>query len=371
MPVVNAMGREMASFVELQKTLGQLGFNSGTCLLRLSFRNTDKPLEEAMQEISQYFKEVEEPQPPPESDARGAHAGAVGDMQSLPDVDMVHEPDTGGTRSPPLEDAEMTDEPTLGSGSMVSTEAGSSAAEPPTTTSDTTPMYTLTAEAADAEPSRPRLSIYAASSSSTPAAAAFYNEADYVPTVAHAQTHQARLEKQTRNRRLPSDKEIADQEQAQIDALKQVREVTVRMRFPDNNIVERPGLDQTATTSDLYSVCREVMHRPDDEAFRIRVAGAKGLEDLPENEKKLILDLGWKGRVLVTVVWGENVVHKGPCLKEEYLRQAQQLKMEVPKVEVEEQAPIASVDASSRGKKGGGADKEGKMRGLLSRLSKK
>lgn len=365
MPVATFMGREMANFVDLQKTLGQFGFNSGTCLLRLSFRSTDQPLEEAMQEISRYFKEVEELQPQSQADAHGAHAAAIGDLQSVPDADTVQEPHIDGTRSKPEEDWEMSEEPTLGGGSMVSKEAGTDATDP-------APLESIGSGPSEEQPNKARLSIYAAPTSSTPAAAAYYNEADYIPTVAHAQTHQARLEKHTRNRRLPSDKEIADQEQAQVDALKQVRDVTVRLRFPDNNIAEKPGLDQSATTADLYAICRELMHRSEDEDFKIRVPGAKGLENLPEDDKRLILDLGWKGRVLVTIVWGEDVVHKGFCLKEEYLRQAQQLKVEPLKSKLgEEQAPPAAVSESQTGKKSGGGDREGKMRGLLSRLSKK
>lgn len=333
--------------------------------MRLSFRNTDQPLEEAMQEISQYFKEVEEPQSQSQADAHGAHAAAVGDLQSVPAADTVQEPDTDGPRSPPVVDREMSEEPILGSGSMVSKQAGNDPAE--SETLDNTASGDL-----EAQPKKARLSIYAAPTSSTPAAAAFYNEADYIPTVAHAQTHQARLEKQTRNRRLPSDKEIADQEQAQADALKQVRAVTVRMRFPDNNIAEKAALDQSATTADLYAICRELMHRPEDEDFKIRVPGAKGLENLPENDKRLILDLGWKGRVLVTIVWGEHVVHKGPCLKAEYLQQAKELKIEPLKSEGPEEAAAPTAASSNQtGKKSGGGDREGKMRGLLSRLSKK
>ncbi|KAI5307417.1 hypothetical protein KEM55_008331, partial [Ascosphaera atra] len=62
-PVVNAMGRELCQFTDLQKTLGQLGYNSGSVLLRLSFRVTDTPLEDAMANIETYFKSVEEDMP--------------------------------------------------------------------------------------------------------------------------------------------------------------------------------------------------------------------------------------------------------------------------------------------------------------------
>ena len=50
MPVVTVMPghREQADFVGLQKTLSQLGFDSGSALLRLGFKNSGTPLEEAM-----------------------------------------------------------------------------------------------------------------------------------------------------------------------------------------------------------------------------------------------------------------------------------------------------------------------------------
>jgi tether containing UBX domain for GLUT4 len=59
MPVLNVMGRELSTFGDLQKTLAQLGLNGGNVLLRLNFKKTDQPLEKAMAEIGQYFKEEE------------------------------------------------------------------------------------------------------------------------------------------------------------------------------------------------------------------------------------------------------------------------------------------------------------------------
>jgi len=58
MPVLNVMGRELATFTDLQKTLAQLGL-SGNALIRLDFKKTDQPLEEAMATIGDYFKEPE------------------------------------------------------------------------------------------------------------------------------------------------------------------------------------------------------------------------------------------------------------------------------------------------------------------------
>ncbi|KFY18965.1 hypothetical protein V491_04645 [Pseudogymnoascus sp. VKM F-3775] len=60
MPVLNVMNREFGTFVDLQKTLSQIGISSGSILLRLNYRQTETPLEVATAEIGQYFKEVEE-----------------------------------------------------------------------------------------------------------------------------------------------------------------------------------------------------------------------------------------------------------------------------------------------------------------------
>lgn len=80
-PVLHIMGRELSSFEDLQKTLGQLGFNAGSVLIRLSFRVTETPLDEAVLEIDRYFKSAESENP------AGAHAGSVATMESVPDAD--------------------------------------------------------------------------------------------------------------------------------------------------------------------------------------------------------------------------------------------------------------------------------------------
>jgi tether containing UBX domain for GLUT4 len=58
MPTVQVMNRELGTFEDLQKTLAQLGITSGSVLLRLSFKNSGRPLEDVMKEITEYFKEA-------------------------------------------------------------------------------------------------------------------------------------------------------------------------------------------------------------------------------------------------------------------------------------------------------------------------
>lgn len=100
-PCLHLMGRNMESFVDLQKTLAQLGLNSGSVLIRLSFKSSGKPLEEAMQEIEQYFKAVDEPSAESEI-AQGAHAAPSGLLQSAPATELQPELD----RDSPMPDAD-------------------------------------------------------------------------------------------------------------------------------------------------------------------------------------------------------------------------------------------------------------------------
>lgn len=374
MPTLNAVGRELTTFADLQKTLGRLGFSSGTCLLRLNFSNTGKPLEQAMAEISEYFKEVEAPHPQPEpqkSDTRGAHGGAVGDMQSAPAAEEAPEPGIEGMGSPPGEDSEMVDKPILGGASMTSTEASSSGQGQQQPSNIPPELDLSTDQRSSSSPyQQPEVTIFAPSSSSTPAAAQTYNEADYVPTISHAQQHQARLQQSSRNKKLLSEKELADEARAQEDSLRQVRGVTVRFRFPDSSHAQQM-FSQQATASDLYALCRELIDRPQGEDFKLMYSGVKGHQQLAEDGKRLIGDLGWKNNMLVTIIWGDNVSRRGPVLKQQYMAQAQSLPTPaVPVEEVEEQRAPAQASKENQKKEGKSGDKENKLRNML-KLGKK
>ncbi len=87
-PVLQYMGRELATFAHLQKSLAELGLTSGTALLRLSFRPTAQPLEEAMSEIERYFHSAtgSSSSGGGGGGASGAHAGSAGSAESVPDA---------------------------------------------------------------------------------------------------------------------------------------------------------------------------------------------------------------------------------------------------------------------------------------------
>lgn len=92
-PCLNVMGRTLESFTDLQKTLAQIGV-SGSTMMRLTYKPSGKPLEEAMQEIGQYFSDAESVHSTTGS-GDGAHATPVNGTTSIPDT-------TTGTPDVPL-----------------------------------------------------------------------------------------------------------------------------------------------------------------------------------------------------------------------------------------------------------------------------
>jgi len=349
------MGRDLAHFTDLQKTLAQLGINNGSALLRLAYRDSQQPMEEAMASISQYFTSVEDPTP--KTHSRGAHAGAPNELSSVPDVQSVLEP---GSEPDP----EITSH---------SPDVTDNAQDTNSVIANSIPVPAESTALTGAG----ELSIFAPPSSSTPAAALFtsYDETDYLPTIDHAKQHQARLSSESRNRKLLSDAELASQEQSRAETLSGVREVVVRLRFPDQSQVQR-SFGQTATAKDLYQLCRDLMARPNTEGFSLRTFGQKGQPSLlGESGQQLIGGLGWQGRVLVTVVWAEDVsaeVRNGPSLKEEYRQRAEQLKVEAPQPEPESEPSTKTEQVSEKRKESSdGEAKEARMKRLLKGLTKK
>src|SRR3954471_6278059 len=77
MPNLNILGRECLTFGDLQKTLQDFGLNKGTALLKLSFKKTQQPFEEALTEIGEYFKEEEAAEESAKSNPKAAPAVEV------------------------------------------------------------------------------------------------------------------------------------------------------------------------------------------------------------------------------------------------------------------------------------------------------
>jgi len=364
MPSIQVMSREFGSFVDLQKTLAQIGLTSGSSLLRLSFKRTEQPLEEAMTEITQYFKASEEAQPST-AEAHGAHAAAAGQMQSVPFPEKAAEIDQVAGEANPPEPGEPMEEVVLTSN------------QEPTASDSKVPAQETSQSSADATGSTKRsIEVYSAPSSSAPVAATQpYNPNDYIPTVDHAKLHQSRLNSAGKNQRLPSDIEIEKQKQEKLSKLSQVEKVRVRIRLPDQTQVQDVfGREDTA--ADVFGFVRLVLRHPDQE-FTLRYLDAKG-KHVPlssSSTQKLITGLGWTGDTLVYMTWGENVspeIKKALALNEQYAGQATQLKVNVPTAEDPEKEKKGFSFGSMFGKdkdKGKATmsshDREAKMKKLL------
>ncbi|KAJ9645380.1 hypothetical protein H2199_003388 [Coniosporium tulheliwenetii] len=358
MPVLNVMGRDLGTFVDLQKTLAQLGINNGSALLRLSFKNSGQPLEEAMGEISKYFSHAQEPLPAT-TEAHGAHAGSAGEAQSIPEPEKATATeDIAGLPNPdepePMEDMLPT------------------STDP---TSDTIPekrkhddVLTPVTEPTESEalpdnaivgPDQRLITIFAPPSGTTPQAAReAFNAADYEPTVDHAKLHQARLLSESRNRRLPSDAELAAQEKERSEKLARISEVVLRIRLPDQSVVQMT-VGRLDTAEVLYGRVRELLAHA-DQPFVLR----------------LVPDLGFQGRVMMYLVWSENAsleAQREPSLKKEWREQAQEMNVQQPVEAPAEEPSKPAEGAVDKGKKkADDPDKESKLKKLfMGKLSKK
>ena len=335
-PILQIVGRELSSFPDLQKTLGQLGFNSGNVMIRLSFRSTELPLEEAMSQIDQYFKALEG------QETRGADAGSAGET-SLSNPSRSPKPDEGQPHQSPPQT--QTDVPSPQSPPSHASQASDSIV--------TGPMQ------------RP-ISVFAPPSSTTPLAARQqHNDADYEPTVDHAKHHQTRLAASTRNKRLPTDAEIDAAESSQATKLSAVRDVEIKIRFPDQSSVVS-HFSSIDTVSTLYEFAEGVMER-DNEPFWLKYSGPNGEMKTIERSKggeRLIGGLGMMGRVLVNFGWDEKASLEargpGPVLKEAYREKAREIEInDFKAVDIPETAAGGRASGEKGKEKEGGKDRKG------------
>lgn len=318
------MGRELASVADFQKTLSQLGYNSGSVLIRLSYKTTDQTLYDAMEHIGQYFKEMQTPaaetEETPAQDEDVSSKPPTSDDTPMVDVQQDPAPSSAQSEKPPApgatEDSKPADQADPLDGAPPQTSAG------------------------DDDPFKP-VNIFLAPSGTTPAAALTpVSERDFAPTVAHAQLHQARLLQSSRNKRLPSDKELEAKAAAEEAKIASVRSVLVKVRFPDNTSSEwQIGPAQTGAF--LYEAVRRVMAHK-GQPFHLVMPGGKGvIKDDDSPRHSLIRSYKMAGRVLVNLVWEDSVgaaVKKQPFLETSVAQQGQQVQVpEVPQATEEEE----------------------------------
>ncbi|KGO76087.1 GLUT4 regulating protein TUG [Penicillium italicum] len=341
-PVLQILEREVSSFTDLQKTLAQLGFNSGNVLIRLSFRRTEEPIEEAMLKIGEFFKSEDEV--PSAQDKNTAPTAAPADSISQePAQELSTVTAASDEVSPPTH-----------------------ISEPATSTADSGRTITVFSPPSEDIPSSAKLD---------------YDESDYIPSIEHAKLHQRLLNESSRPKRLPTDAEIAAKAEAEAARRAAIHEVNVKIRFPDQSqVVAKFGTSDTGQS--LYEFARGCLAPPfASENFTLTVHGisrSKHTNALPPSDKKhLIKDLGLAGRVLVNFSWADNAasfVHerRAEILRPELRSQAQQLKVEQPPEFKEEDVPAPSQpglgsaqggDKPSRARKSGGIPKWLKLPG--------
>ena len=289
-PVLQMMGRELSSFTDLQKTLGQLGYNSGSVLLRLSFKTTDTPLEEAAGQIEEYFKSTD-----------GTSQESI-KKETEPEDTKMASPDPG----PSIPREEPPETPTLDP--VAPTEPNSAISSATMAMNGTTPTQeTPTKEPSIISSSGRPLQVFLPPTSTTPTAARnAHNPADYNPTVEHAHSHQRMLSESSRNKRLPTEAEIEAAAAAEKERLAQIKDVEIKIRFPDECAIStRFGQEDTGAT--LYKSVRDCLDdRLKSEPFILRNPGVRGKNEVvPDAERRLIQDLGLRGRVLVVFGWDD------------------------------------------------------------------
>ena len=366
-PCINLMGRQLEGFEDLQKTLSQLGV-SGSVMMRLEFRVSQQPLEEAMREMEEYFKSQQSLDTVPAGVGSSAAQGPPR-VEDAPigngDVEAESDPtpmDTDTDAEVPLEPPSLATKDALPEDTPTEDgRHGPQPSEPPTP-----PSNTLNG-----------ISVFLPPTSDTPAAALAPDDPTaFDPLIEHAKSHQAALTRASRNTRLLSDKELEEQETERQAKLALVQNITVRVRYPDQSLIET-SLTSSATAADLYEKVRSTLQAA-DEQFELRYFGSKGQQSLPNSAShRLVKDSGFRGKVLVTLAWASEAgdhARKGPSLKEEYRSRATELKVELVAQQAESEAveeKAKEVADKGKGKGKAGGDVEARMKKLLAKMGRK
>ncbi|KXJ95339.1 GLUT4 regulating protein TUG-domain-containing protein [Microdochium bolleyi] len=352
--------QKLATFADFQKTLSQLGYNTGGVLLRLSFQRTDRTFFDAAAEIDQYFKKEDGDEPALDANRDQQKQSP----ETNPATESVSQPQTTASEPDPPQQADtaavladtnqslLDQEASQHEGSSIQEQAGE----------DTSMVVDEPATTNEARPIR----IYQAPSSDTPAAAVD-READeaYVPGVEQAKAHQNLLKSLGENKRLLSDREIEERENAQKEALAKTQRVLIRVRHPDNTMFERE-YDQSDTGSTLYADVRSQMANP-TAAFKLVFPPREPIRDESNGaSNKLITGYKLRTNTLVNFIWDDSVapeIRRQPFLKESAASKAQQVKVpEVPETAMRAEGSSNSTHnlaGSSQNKPSGSADGSG------------
>lgn len=379
--------REQSDFVGLQQTLVQLGFDSGSALLKLSYKNSGLPLEEAMAQISQYFKNDQ----PATAGTEGVHAATAAQSTSEPTPEQAapealttvagetirnEEPDpepmdidTGAATLSPEEPEVPVEGVTVenvGDMSSVTTQAAATS----TTASEVQSSAPLESLKTHDQPRN--VQIFSAPTSSTPQAARkAFNENDYLPTIEHAKVHQAQLLNKTRNTRLLSDKELEEQEKVRGEKIEAAaaKGGALRIRFPDGTLVQM-NFTKDDTADVLYDFAKDFLDRK-NEPFELKYTSPTGrLVLIQKDGKRLSHDLRFSTNELITFQWAENASAEARAsrktLAQEWQAKATALKVEEPMPEKTQASAQGQTVAEGKRKAGmSSEDKESKLKSML------
>ncbi|EAQ93340.1 hypothetical protein CHGG_01575 [Chaetomium globosum CBS 148.51] len=347
-PVVNIMGREYAAMEDLQKTLSQCGINSGSMVLRVTFKLGERTLYDAMQEIAQYLDEVEPEQSKSKEGAESHPALVTEELKADEGTPgEVAQPEAAASAATPA----STEEAAL-SVPAESRTAGE-------------PMEVDGPSAAAPSPSNPiqPTGVFAAPTSSTPAAAHTHeDDSVYEPTIAHAQLRQHQLLQRAQNTRLKSDAELAAEAAEEAARLAKVTKVEIKVRFPDQTSAVWT-ITPVETGAFLYQAIRNIMNHP-AAPFKLILPGPKTV--IQESGKALVAQYRLKGREMLHLLWEDSVaanVRQEPFLKGSVASKATEVVVpDIPEGvadERDEAGPSTAQPArQEKGKGGGGLDSD-------------
>lgn len=390
-PVITVMPahREQSDFVGLQQTLSQLGFDNGSALLKLSYKNSGLPLEEAMAQISQYFKSGQSDT----AGAQGAYAATSVQSISQPSTDPpTSGPDTTvagetvRTDEPDPEPMEVDTRPTdlpkteqeVPSNGVTAQNVGdmspAASLQAATAMAPTTQASSVRVNSGAGGDQTRNVQIFSAPTSSTPQAARnAFNESDYLPTIEHAKVHQAQLLNKTRNQRLPSDKELEEQEKTRQEKREAAaaRGGALRIRMPDGTLIQM-SFNKDDTADVLYDFVKGFLDRK-HEPFDLKYTSPTGrLVLIEKNSKRLSQDLRFSTNELITFQWAENASAEARAsrktLAQEWQAKATALKVEEPALAEKPEAPAQQGQTVAEGKRKAvmtSEEKESKLKSML------
>ncbi|CAK7269409.1 hypothetical protein SEPCBS119000_003553 [Sporothrix epigloea] len=302
MPVLKFAGRELSSFRDFQKTLSQVGIDTGSHQISLDFRVSELTLQEAMET-----------------------------MQTQ--LDATDNAAASNTSAPPANTEQAAPAPESAPYITPSQAAAPDAASSPTNCTEVAPAHTTatpTAASLTLEPSSDLQPVQVwlppKTGAGMPAAASLRwsneSESAFAPSVMQMKAHQKQLEEAGRNKRLKSDKEIEEEKSEREAKAAAVSRVGVRIRFPDG-YTAMWSFANGATGSTLYAAVRNVLAPGvQDQPFRLVPPMSRdAIQDSGDrNKHDLVRHYGMRGGMMVNFLRGADV--PAPAAGQAYVKPA-------------------------------------------------